>query len=161
MAVDLIQKNGIDSIFFDLDGTLRHNRPSFIEALTGFTQELGITGESDNNRQAHRWLHYYWAQSPELISDQEIFGNNDDLFWINHSRLFLLACGCQPKQALQIAPNLTQYMREGYNPEDTLADEVPNLLETLKTDGFRLAVVSNRRNSFDEQLETLPILNIH
>ena len=157
MAVDLIQKNGIDSIFFDLDGTLRHNRPSFIEALTGFTQELGITGESDNNRQAHRWLHYYWAQSPELISDQEIFGNNDDLFWINHSRLFLLACGCQPKQALQIAPSLTQYMREGYNPEDTLADEVPMLLENLKTDGFRLAVVSNRRNSFDEQLETLGI----
>ena len=157
MAVDLIQESGIDSIFFDLDGTLRDNRPSFIEALTGFTQELGIPGEGDNNRQAHRWLHYYWAQSPELISDQEAFGNNDDLFWINHSRLYLLACGCQPNQALQKAQSLTQFMREGYNPEDTLADGVPTLLENLKTDGFKLAVVSNRRNSFDEQLEMLGI----
>ena len=83
----MIKKNGIDSIFFDLDGTLRHNRPSFIEALTGFTQELGITGESDNNRQAHRWLHYYWAQSPELISDQE---NNLEFKLVIQNRFKLL-----------------------------------------------------------------------
>jgi len=56
-VADLIHGNGIDTIFFDLDGTLRHNQPSFIEALTGFTQELGHPGESENNRQAHRWLH--------------------------------------------------------------------------------------------------------
>lgn len=157
MAADLIHENGIDTIFFDLDGTLRHNRPTFIEALTGYTQELGLPDKIENNRQAHRWLHYYWAQSPELISDQETFDNNDDLFWINHSRLYLLANGYQPKQAIQGAPGLTQCMREGYNPEDIVADEVPDLLENLKTSGFRLAVISNRRNPFDEQLETLGI----
>ncbi len=153
----MIHRDGIDTIFFDLDGTLRHNRPTFIEALTGYTRELGLPGKVENNRQAFRWLHYYWAQSPELISDQEIFDNNDDLFWINHSRLYLLAYGCQAKQAVQLAPGLTQCMREGYNPEDLVADKVPELLENLRLSGFRLAVISNRRNPFDEQLEALGI----
>jgi HAD superfamily hydrolase (TIGR01509 family) len=153
----LIHRDGIDTIFFDLDGTLRQNRPTFIEALTTYSQELGLPNKDENNRQAHRWLNYYWAQSPELISDQETFNNNDDLFWINHSRLYLLAYGCQPKQAVQLAPGLTHCMRESYKPDDIVSDQVPDLLENLKTSGFRLAVISNRRNPFDEQLEALGI----
>jgi HAD superfamily hydrolase (TIGR01549 family) len=48
-------------------------------------------------------------------------------------------------------------MRDKYTPEDLLVDDVPDLLQKLKQSGFRLAVISNRRNSFDEQLETLGI----
>jgi len=48
-------------------------------------------------------------------------------------------------------------MRDRYTPEDLLADDVPDLLQKLKQSGFRLAVISNRRNPFDEQLETLGI----
>jgi HAD superfamily hydrolase (TIGR01509 family) len=157
LAADLIPNNHIDTIYFDLDGTLRHNRPSFIEALSSFILQLGLPSETANSRQAHRWLHYYWANSPELISDREAFNKDEDLFWVNHSRRYLLASGCQPKEATQLAPDLTQCMRDRYTPEDLLADDVPDLLQKLKLSGFRLAVISNRRNPFDEQLETLGI----
>jgi HAD superfamily hydrolase (TIGR01549 family) len=153
----LIHRDGIDTIIFDLDGTLRQNQPTFLEALTGYAQELGLPDQTENIRQAHRWLHSYWAQSPQLIRDREIFEHNDDLFWINHSRLFLLAYGCQSQKAVQVAPSLTQCMREGYNPEDIVSADVLDLLEDLKASGFRLAVISNRQSPFDEQLETLGI----
>ena len=157
MAADLIPRNNIDTIYFDLDGTLRYNQPSFIEALTSFILQIGLPGEVANSRQAHRWLHYYWAQSPELINDREAFDEDEDLFWVNHSRRYLLASGCQSDEATQLAPDLTRCMRDGYTPEDLLVDEVPSLLQKLKQNGFRLAVISNRRNPFDEQLETLGI----
>ncbi len=157
MAADLISRNNIDTIYFDLDGTLRYNQPSFIEALTSFILQLGLPSEVANSRPAHRWLHYYWAQSPELINDREAFDKDEDLFWVNHSRRYLLASGCQSDEATQLAPDLTQCMRDRYTPEDLLVDEVPSLLQKLKQNGFRLAVISNRRNPFDEQLETLGI----
>ncbi len=157
MAADLIPRNNIDTIYFDLDGTLRYNQPSFIEALTSFILQIGLPDEVANSRQAHRWLHYYWAQSPELINDREAFDKDEDLFWVNHSRRYLLASGCQSDEATQLAPDLTRCMRDGYTPEDLLVDEVPSLLQKLKQNGFRLAVISNRRNPFDEQLETLGI----
>jgi len=157
LAVDLTPKNNIDTIYFDLDGTLRYNRPTFIEALTSFILQLGLPSEVANSRHAHRWLHYYWAQSPELINDREFFVADEDSFWINHSRRYLLASGCLPEEATQLAADLTQCMRDRYTPEDLLVDDVPNLLQKLKQSGFRLAVISNRRNSFDEQLETLGI----
>lgn len=157
MAVDLIPWNGIHTIYFDLDGTLRHNQPSFIEALSDFILQLGLPPEVANSRHAHRWLHYYWAQSPELISDSETYAEDDHAFWVNHSHRYLLASGCQTEQALELASDLTQCMQEEYNPEDLVAEDVPSMLQTLKDDGFRLGVISNRRKPFDEQLESLGI----
>ena len=48
-------------------------------------------------------------------------------------------------------------MAEEYEPEDGLVEEVPGILESLTEAGFKLAVVSNRRKPFDEQLENLGI----
>ena len=157
MAVDLTPWNGIHTIYFDLDGTLRHNRPSFTEVLSGFILQLGLPSEVANSQHAHRWLHYYWAQSPELVNDRDAFEEDELSFWINHSSRYLLASGCPSEQAQKLAPNLTQYMRDEYTPEDLIAEDVPNLLQTLKESGYRLAVVSNRRNPFDEQLQSLGI----
>jgi putative hydrolase of the HAD superfamily len=157
LAVDLASWNRIHTIYFDLDGTLRHNRPSFIEALSGFIEQLGLPSEVANSRQAHRWLYYYWAQSSELVSDRDDFGEDEDAFWINHSRRYLIASGCHPEQSQKLAPHLTHHMREEYNPEDLVMEEVPTMLQTLKGQGFRLGVISNRRNPFVEQLESLGI----
>lgn len=157
MAADLAPWNGIHTIYFDLDGTLRHNQPSFIEALSAFILQLGLPPEVANSRNAHRWLHYYWAQSPELIKDSEAFDGDETAFWINHSRRYLSASGCRSEQAQEFAPELTQYMREEYTPEDLVVEDVPCMLHTLKKDGFRLGVISNRRKPFDEQLESLGI----
>lgn len=157
LAADLIPKNNIDTIYFDLDGTLRHNRPTFIEALTSFILQLDQPSEVANSREAHRWLYYYWANSPELRADREVFYEDEDSFWVNHSRRYLLASGCTPEDAALLAPDLTQYMRDDYAPEDLLAVDVADMLKRLKESGFRLAVISNRRNPFDEHLETLGI----
>lgn len=157
MAVNLAPWNGIHTIYFDLDGTLRHNQPSFTEALSSFNLQLGLPPEVANSKHAHRWLHYYWAQSPELISDSEAYDKDETAFWINHSHRYLLASGCRSEQAQELAPKLTHCMREEYTPEDLVVEDVPSMLQTLKKDGFRLGVISNRRKPFDEQLESLGI----
>lgn len=157
LGVELSRTNGIDTIIFDLDGTLRENSPSFNDAMLGFALQLGLTDESENRRQAHRWLHYYWAQSPELVSDLDTYDDFGEDFWTNHARLYLQAYGCQSEQASELAPEITRCMAEEYEPEDGLVEEVPGILESLTEAGFKLAVVSNRRKPFDEQLENLGI----
>jgi HAD superfamily hydrolase (TIGR01549 family) len=154
---DLINRDGLDAILFDLDGTLRINRPTFNQALISYAVELDIPENAENGKRALRWLHYYWASSPELTKDLDTYETYGEQFWNNHARLYLLAYGCAGDQATQFAPELYKRMVEGYNPEDWLAEGVPAILQALKTNGFRLAVVSNRTNPFDEQLETLGI----
>lgn len=140
-----------------MDGTLRHNQPRFLEALSTYKLQLGLPASIAHSKNAHRWLYNYWAQSPDLMSDRSQFTEDEDSFWVNHSHRFLLASGCPPDQAAQIAPELTRYMRDCYQPVDTLAAEADELLDNLKQAGFRLAVISNRINPFEEQLKSLGI----
>jgi HAD superfamily hydrolase (TIGR01549 family) len=154
-VVDLLSRRETDAIFFDLDGTLRHNRPSFLEALEEYNLQLGLPSNIANSQLGHRWLHSYWAQSSQLLADRQMFGDDELAFWINHSRRFLEASGCQPVQAQKLAPQLTECMREHYSPVDTLADEAEELLQELQQNNFRLGVISNRSEPFDEQMESL------
>jgi HAD superfamily hydrolase (TIGR01509 family) len=156
-GAELFHRDGINTILFDLDGTLRENNPTFNQALISFSLRLGFQSDSENQRRAHRWLHYYWAQSTELMDDVEKYGSYDDSFWINHSRLYLLSYGCRSEQAAELSPDLFLCMRDEYKPEDSLNGDVADLLQTLSDSGFRLGVVSNRREPFDEQLEELGI----
>ena len=153
----MISRKEINTIYFDLDGTLRNNQPSFLEALADYNLQLGLPVEIATSTQGHRWLHQYWAQSQELIADREAFGEDEQAFWINHSRRYLEASGCQPDQAQKLAPQLTQCMRERYSPVDTLVDQASELLDHLQGKGFRLGVISNRSEPFDEQLAALGI----
>jgi HAD superfamily hydrolase (TIGR01549 family) len=153
----LISPQKTSTVYFDLDGTLRHNRPSFLEALAEFNLQLGLPVEIANSMQGHRWLHNYWAQSPQLLADRKKFGEDEAGFWVNHSRRFLEACGCLPDQAWRLAPDLTECMREQYTPLDSLAEGAENTLDLLQQAGFRLGVISNRSEPFDEQLEALGI----
>jgi putative hydrolase of the HAD superfamily len=157
LAADLIPRGNINTIFFDLDGTLRHNQPTFLEALATYNLQLGLPVEIARSKQGYRWLHNYWAQSAELSDDREIFGDDEVAFWVNHSRRYLIACGCRPEQAAQLAPRLTEFMREEYSPVDILDTEANELLDHLQQDGFRLGVISNRSKPFEEQLESLGI----
>jgi FMN phosphatase YigB (HAD superfamily) len=114
--------------------------------------ELGVTDGADRRRQALRWLHYYWADSKELLADQEKFGESDDLFWTNHARLNLVAFGCREEQAASLAPELRRRMSEEYQPEDWIPPEVYEILGALQTGGFRLGVLSNRTEPYLEIL---------
>jgi HAD superfamily hydrolase (TIGR01509 family) len=152
---NLFSPNGIRAVIFDLDGTLRHNRPSFNQACCDYAIQLGLTDGRENRQSAHRWLHYYWAQSPELMADLEKFGERKDDFWENHARLYLGAFGCSAEQASEFAPALFRCMSEDYKPQDWVPEEVPETLQALKEAGFLLAVASNRTETYQEQLENL------
>jgi HAD superfamily hydrolase (TIGR01662 family) len=153
----LLSTNGITTILFDLDGTLRHNRPSFNQAFCDYMCKLGAPDDVENRRKAIRWLHYYWAQSPEMLADREAYGEQMEAFWTNHARLGLVAFGCPPDQAETLSPQLYRLMAEDYQPENWVPDDVPEMLQALKDSGFTLGVVSNRTHSFIEELESLGI----
>jgi HAD superfamily hydrolase (TIGR01509 family) len=104
--------------------------------------------------EATRWSHYYWAQSSQMLEDRQLFPE-DGLFWENYCFRTLLAYGCMPGQARELAPPLFHYMQEEYNPSDFVPPDVPGTLENLLEAGFRLAMLSNRSQTYDEELETL------
>lgn len=155
----MFSPNGIRAILFDLDGTLRHSRPSFHQASCDFAVRLGMSDSREKRAGGMRWLHYYWAQSPELLADLENFGERKDLFWTNHARLFLGAFGSSEEQATGLAPELFRCMKEDYKPQDWVSPDVPETLRILKEAGFILAVVSNRTEPFQEELESLGLNN--
>ena len=53
--------NGIKAIFFDLDGTLRHNRPEGSQAFWAFAETLGYKFSQEARVHALRWTHEYFA----------------------------------------------------------------------------------------------------
>lgn len=148
-------KNGIRAVLFDLDGTLRHSTPGYNQTFVRIARRLGAPDLPDMTVRAMRWLHYYWAQSPELLSDLEIYPGMQADFWSNHARLALLAMGCAPEQAQALAPGVSESMLTEFDPEDWVPPDVPQTLSVLKQSGYRLAVVSNRSRSYDELLQSL------
>ena len=155
---ELISPNGISTILFDLDGTLRQSRPSSFEIFFDLAVALGVPDEAESRRQALRWVHYYWADSKELLEDQERFGERDDLFWTNHARLNLIASGCGEEQAAELAPEIRRRMAEEYQPEEWIPPEAYEILEELQQSGFRLGVLSNRTEPYREALEASGLL---
>jgi len=151
----LLSPNGLRGILFDLDGTLRHSRPAFIEAFLDFAVQLGLADSLEKRKRATRWLYHYWADSAEMLADRVSFGERDDLFWTNHARLVLIAFGCQPQLAKRLAPQLYILMNEAYQPEDWVPPDVPETLQILKDAGFSLGLASNRTHPYVELLESL------
>lgn len=150
----MLSRNSITTILFDLDGTLRHSRPSFTGTFISLAVQLGAPDSEEQRRRATRWLHYYWAQSSELLADRQVY-QDEEIFWTNHSRLFLINLGCLPEQAEKLAPELYRHYIKEFQPEDWVPPDVPETLEALKNADYTLGVVSNRSQSYREQLETL------
>ena len=145
--------NGIKAILFDLDGTLRHNRPEGAEVFFEHAISLGLTISEDDRLRALRWEHFYWANSPELQADFKRYNGEKGEFWLNYGRRELIALGTDPKRAAELAPALSQYMDEQYKPESVVPPEVPGVLDRLKEVGFKLGVVSNREFPYTEELD--------
>ena len=152
----MLSRNSITTILFDLDDTLRHNRPSFAEIFFALATRLDATDSEEHRRRAVRWLQYYWAQSADLLADRQVYVE-EETFWINHARLFLVNLGCSPARAETSAPMLYTYYLDEYQPEDWVPPEVPKTLETLRNAGYTLGVASNRSKSYREQLESLSL----
>jgi HAD superfamily hydrolase (TIGR01662 family) len=147
----------ITAIFFDFDGTLRHNNPPAIPFFHNLAADFGLRTNPDLQRMAERWVYAYWASSPELVKDIRNYGDWDgnDAFWKNHARRHLIELGASETMASELAPRITQKMQEVYQPVNIISEDVLPTLRTLKQAGYTVAVVSNRSKPFDEMIQKL------
>lgn len=144
----------IRGILFDLDGTLRYNQPSSTDIFLDFAAELGLTDSAEQRREFVRWTHYYWAQSPELLTDVAAYVEEGP-FWLNYSRRCLQTLSCDPDRVESLAAAIHERMQREHQPQDWVPEDVPQTLTSLREAGFRLAVLSNRTQSCREYLETI------
>jgi len=145
----------VRAILFDLDGTLRHNQPSFNDILSRYAVEYGAPDTRECRCRAERWLHYYWAQSPDIQHDIALYGEQSTAFWENHARRYLIAYGQTADQAARVAPEIYRRMNVEYNPRPWVPPEVFDVLRKLKEAGYQLGVVSNRTHPMEDELRSL------
>ena len=148
----------VETVIFDLDGTLRHNIPSSDDTQFRLANQLGANVPSDLQLLGTRWAHYYWAQSPELAEDIRRFGETNAEFWVYYMYRYLLALAVPTDRATDLAPRLHQQMEVDFNPENRLGPQVPETLQTLKDSGFTLGLVSNRSRACQAECEALGLL---
>lgn len=151
-------QNSIHAVLFDLDGTLRHNRPSAHETIFKLAIQFGVPDSPEKRREASRWAHRYWAQSDNLFADLKKFVDDDKNFWINYVTRELQAFGCAPEEAADLAPKFRKYMTDDYQPENWIPPDVTETLQTLKRAGFVVGLVSNRRKPVQDELAELGLL---
>ncbi len=151
----MLSPNGIQAVFFDLDGTLRHNLPSGGEVFANYAAQLGLHIRDEDRLRAARWEHFYWASSIDLKEDLEKYREENGGFWRNYSHRQLVALGASAPQAQQLASNVSAYMEESYQPQSIVPDDVRRLLPALQNAGYKLAVISNRDKPYQQEIETL------
>ncbi len=150
----MLSPNGIKAIFFDLDGTIRHNLPSGGEFFANYVSGLGLRVTDEDHLRAFRWEHYYWANSIDLNADKQSHPDDQD-FWLVYTHRQLIALGATNAQADELAPQVFQYMEESYHPASVVPDGVVQSLQILQSAGYILAVISNREKSFQQEMESL------
>ncbi|HQV92837.1 MAG TPA: HAD family hydrolase [Anaerolineales bacterium] len=146
--------NGIKAIFFDFDGTLRHNIPGGGKIFSQHVRSLGVEFNDEDFHRAMRWEFAYWANSADLLDDFKKHEGENEKFWVNYSVRRLVALGIPPRKSKSLAPKVSAYMQEFYTPESIVPDDVKKTLGKLKKQGYILAVISNRSESFAEELES-------
>jgi HAD superfamily hydrolase (TIGR01662 family) len=145
--------NRITAVFFDLDGTLRHNVPTGGEIFNQYLVSLGHAFSDEDRRRAIRWEHHYWASSTDLSDDLLAHSADTEKFWIEYSRRRLLALGIAPESASEIAPRVSVHMGEMYKPDSVVPEDVRRTLSALQQSGYNLAVISNRDRPFRDVLD--------
>jgi len=150
----LHSNNKIKAIFFDLDGTLRHNLPSGGEVFADCAAQLGLSINDEDRLRAVRWENYYWASSEELKDDKKRYLTEPD-FWNHYAHRQLVALGASNKQVKMLAPKVSQYMEESYHPKTIVTQDALRALAELQQAGFIMAVVSNREKPYQREIEEL------
>lgn len=141
------------TIIFDLDGTLRESDPHFMDALHQCLINLDISVDSFQWRLTERWVHEYWAQSPELIKDVEQYGSEG--IWTRF--IYRLMEHVEHPPAPEEAEAFGQYVRDNFQPRSALTPGAIETLDALKATGVTLGLLSNRMHAFTDELEELGI----
>lgn len=146
--------HSIKAIFFDLDGTLRHNIPSGDQILNAYLIEHGISIDPEDHLKAMRWEYSYWANSPDLRDDIIAHSMDTDQFWTEYTKRRLLALNLSVEQSTEFAPKVSKHMGESYKPESIVPEDVRRVLPELKKAGYTMAVISNRDRPFQDVLDS-------
>ncbi|MEJ2011263.1 MAG: HAD family hydrolase [Anaerolineales bacterium] len=152
MNLERLDGKEFSGIFFDFDGTLRHNHPPALEVFYQIAAELGVQTDRSLQRRGERWVNEYWADSDELKRDIDRFGvwrDNGD-FWANHARRHLLVLGLDDATASELAPEITLRMRTDYEPVDCMEEDVLPTFDFLRQASLKVAIVSNRSEPFHD-----------
>lgn len=131
------------AVLFDLDGTLRRNRPSWPDLFLDTAQRHGVPVTPEARRHLKRWAHRFWASSDELKAMFKTHGEGE-AFWRAYTQRRLEILGCPPEKAAELAPRILQEMQAMEEPPDVVPEPVPATLEALRRQGYRLAVLTNR-----------------
>ncbi len=152
----MIIRQPLQAVLFDLDGTLRHNRPRAIDIFLRLVGEEGVAADRAARRAAERWQHAYWAGSPELKDDlAQARGFADPAFWLCYTRRHLRVLGAPEDRLETLAETVYRRMLEEYQPQGYQAPQAADVLAELARRGLRLGLVSNRDDPFDGELGEL------
>lgn len=145
----------IRAVFYDLDGTLRSNRPAGRVVFADRAAALGLPITPEIRRRAALWEHFYFAESPELVHDRAAYQDDRRAFRLNYAVRQLRVLGASEEQARALAPQITAYMDEQFNPQDVVPEGVPETLRILRESGYFLGLLSNRFEPYDDYLNEL------
>jgi HAD superfamily hydrolase (TIGR01549 family) len=132
-----------DLITFDFDGVLLHS--NFFDLYLAQCRAMGMQWAQENEAKLARFIHDYYAGSLYL-SDMEAHGR--EKYFPVANRRFLKALGVEGEWDEQI-PALTEQVRAAevvYYYESRIHD----LLEGLREEGYRLAMLTNRDDRIHE-----------
>jgi len=140
------------AVIFDLDGTLRESNPHFMDALHNTLQDMGIEVDPFRWRITERWVHEYWAQSPEIIEDVRVYGQEQ--VW-NRFLTRLMSKVGHPHANEEEVQAFGDHMRQIHKPTSEPTPGAIEVLTTLQDQDLTLGVLSNRGKAFDEELAEL------
>ncbi len=133
----------VKNIIFDLDGTLVHRVPHRAVYIQGFLADRGIQMTKPQEIEAGHWSHQFWENPTNYEPDENDPVNPWFHFWLGYLERYyeILNLGWETLEPLfnELALRLDEDQRD-----ETLGDDVEDVLSLLQNKGFRLGVLSNR-----------------
>lgn len=159
VAENPLQKNAIQAVLFDLDGTLRHSVPSSLDVFHQMAEDLGVQFGLQEIWAAHRWQYEYWAGSSDMVLDRtESMDGTEGDFWRAYARRHLRVLGVESEETAPLAAEITRRMQHEHDPIDTVAGDAQETLQQLRQAGYALGVLSNRSQPFVPLMEELNLM---
>ncbi len=131
--------NTIDTVLFDLDGTLVFHEPDSFDVISAFCSEIGQPLSVEAEREGRRTRHEYFVDP--IIRDQ-LSGFSDDQFWRHFNLHLLEALGIEgdlERLSEAITARLTNLELTYQCPESGCVT-----LVELRRRGYRLGLITNR-----------------
>ena len=143
----------INTLLFDLDGTLTYQYPTSLDIMFTLLDERQIPLMATAHRDTLQYVFRYWANSDELTHDMEKYGKFSEEHWVQYLKRKLIAAGLNDIQAADLAPILQPIIVERYQPDKMVLEDVKPTLKNLRTQGYTMGLVTNRSAPVDEELE--------